>query len=872
MRARCPCVRQANSPLLYYFMIEEALRRKERFFEDRERIFNDSELLKDAFEFSKSWSVLVEEYILDALKDMKLNCAVASVGSFARRELSPYSDIDVMFIFDKVDGSNQLIKDCVTVLWDSGIEVSHTVREFSDIKKFLKEDLHAFTQFFETRFIIGNDKIYHEWNGKVLSSLNDNYKRMLIYEYFEDLRLRYQKYGDSAKVLEPNVKYTAGGLRDLQVIEWIFSLKNGLILNSQHEITQTETFLEILRKEKIIVPRAVTRLYESYKILLSTRNYLHLVSGHKNDRLEFSDQEKIAKLIGYGSNSWHLLMRRYFEASNVIKRFARTMMKRFEEEISKPISEYLSIPLDEDFMIKGNVIYLVSEIDLTMSVILRAFYYRCLYDAHFDERLRGGIIEAVVDHEEIQNLEPSSSVFFREILKLPKNVGKTLNVMNELGVLGTFLPEFRDLIGFFQPGVYHCYTADEHTLIALNNLETLSDETTFLGKLFQILKQKDTLYLAVLFHDIAKPISVSGHEIIGAEIANSIMERLGYEQKEIQAVQFLVRHHLTMEQVAFRRNLNDASTLNTFANLFPNSELLDLLYLITYADLSAVSPVVWTQWKGELLYELYFKTKRMIDERITGQELLTSSMEEIMKTSELYADEAVKDHIELMDDLGYLQYFSPEEINQHIEEIEKGSTISVFFKEDSSFTTITVITRDSDALLSRLCGALAINDLNIHDAKIFTRKDGIVIDSFNVTDFRTGEIVDKSRYERIEKHLGMTIKNELQITKEFSKIKSKWWRLENKLFKRKGKIKIVFEKHDKYTIIDVFSADRLGLLYQITKKMNELGLSIYFAKINTKADDIVDSFYILDRYKKKISPNEYELITHELTLTIEEML
>jgi [protein-PII] uridylyltransferase len=853
-------------------MIEEALRRKERFFEDRERIFNDSELLKDAFEFSKSWSVLVEEYILDALKDMKLNCAVASVGSFARRELSPYSDIDVMFIFDKVDGSNQLIKDCVTVLWDSGIEVSHTVREFSDIKKFLKEDLHAFTQFFETRFIIGNDKIYHEWNGKVLSSLNDNYKRMLIYEYFEDLRLRYQKYGDSAKVLEPNVKYTAGGLRDLQVIEWIFSLKNGLILNSQHEITQTETFLEILRKEKIIVPRAVTRLYESYKILLSTRNYLHLVSGHKNDRLEFSDQEKIAKLIGYGSNSWHLLMRRYFEASNVIKRFARTMMKRFEEEISKPISEYLSIPLDEDFMIKGNVIYLVSEIDLTMSVILRAFYYRCLYDAHFDERLRGGIIEAVVDHEEIQNLEPSSSVFFREILKLPKNVGKTLNVMNELGVLGTFLPEFRDLIGFFQPGVYHCYTADEHTLIALNNLETLSDETTFLGKLFQILKQKDTLYLAVLFHDIAKPISVSGHEIIGAEIANSIMERLGYEQKEIQAVQFLVRHHLTMEQVAFRRNLNDASTLNTFANLFPNSELLDLLYLITYADLSAVSPVVWTQWKGELLYELYFKTKRMIDERITGQELLTSSMEEIMKTSELYADEAVKDHIELMDDLGYLQYFSPEEINQHIEEIEKGSTISVFFKEDSSFTTITVITRDSDALLSRLCGALAINDLNIHDAKIFTRKDGIVIDSFNVTDFRTGEIVDKSRYERIEKHLGMTIKNELQITKEFSKIKSKWWRLENKLFKRKGKIKIVFEKHDKYTIIDVFSADRLGLLYQITKKMNELGLSIYFAKINTKADDIVDSFYILDRYKKKISPNEYELITHELTLTIEEML
>ena len=858
--------------MFYNIMIEEALKVKEEFLENRDKLFSDSELLKDAFEFSMRWSVLVEEYILRILKNMKLSCAVASVGSFARRELSPYSDIDVMFVFDKVDGSNQIIKNAVAALWDSGIEVSHTVRDFTDIKKFLKEDLHAFTQFFETRFICGNDKVYNEWNTKVLSSLNDNYKRMLIYEYFEDLRMRYQKYGDSAKVLEPNIKFTAGGLRDLQVIEWIYCLKNGLILNSQNEITQTESFLEIMKKEKIVVPRAVTRLYESYKILLSTRNYLHIVSGHKNDRLEFNDQEKIAKMVGLGSGNWQLLMRRYFEASNVIKRFTRTMMKRFEEEISKPISDYLSYPLDDDFTIKGNVIYLASGIELTMSVILRAFYYRGLHDARFDEHLRGDMIEAVIDHEETQNLEPSSSAFFREILKLPKNVGKTLNVMNELGVLGTFLPEFKDLIGYFQPGVYHCYTADEHTLIALNNVENLFQETTFLGKLFQFLKQKDVLYLAVLFHDIAKPISVSGHEIIGAEIASSIMERLGYEQNEIQSVQFLVRHHLTMEQVAFRRNLNDASTLNTFANLFPNSELLDLLYLVTFADLSAVSPVVWTQWKSELLYELYFKTKRMIEERITGQELLTASVEEIMKNSELYEEEAVKDHIELMNDLGYLQHFSPEEINQHIEEIEKGSPISVIFKEDTSFTTITIITKDSEALLSRLCGALAINDLNIHDAKIFTRKDGIVIDSFYVTDFRTGEVVDKFRYEKIENHLNKTIKNELQISSEFSKVKSKWWRLENKLFKRRGKIKIVFEKHDKYTIIDVYSPDRLGLLYQITKKMNELGLSIYFAKINTKADDIVDSFYILDRHKKKISSNEYELITHELTLTIEEML
>ncbi|MCX7798280.1 MAG: [protein-PII] uridylyltransferase [Melioribacter sp.] len=853
-------------------MIAEALKLKEDFLRDRNLIFNNQELLKDPFLFCKEWSILVEEYILKALKEIKLNCAIASVGSFARRELSPYSDIDIMFIFDKVSNDDNTVKKCVTILWDTGIEVSHTVREFSDIKKFLKEDLHAFTQFFETRFICGNKNIYNEWNQKVLSSIKDNNKKLLINEYLEDRNLRYQKYGSSAKVLEPNIKFTAGGLRDLQVVEWMYSIKNGVILNSQNEITQTEHFINILKENKILIPRAATRLLESYKFILNTRNHLHLISGHKNDRLEFSDQEKIALRHGYTESNWQNYMKRYFESTNVIKRFTTTMSKRFEEELSKPISDYLAIQLDDDFNLKGSTIYYIGKTELSMSVILRAFYYRCLYDAKFDDELRSQIVEAVIDHEETKSLEIQSSVFFREILKIPKNVSKTLFAMNELGVLGAFLPEFKEMINFFQPGVYHCYTADEHTLVALSNLENLNYENNFLGRLFQSIKEKDILYLAVLFHDIAKPITVSGHEIIGAEIANSVMERLGYESEEIQKVKFLVRHHLTMEQVAFRRNLNDPTTLNTFADIFPSSELIDLLYLLTYADLSAVSPVVWTQWKSELLFELYSKTKRMVEERITGEELLALSMEEIMKTSDIFDDDTVKNHIDSIDDLGYLQYFTAEEINQHIEEIQKGLPVSVLFKEEEGFTSITVITKDSDALLSRLCGALTINDLNIHDAKIFTRKDGIVIDNFNVTDFRTNQVVSNSRYVKISKDIELAVANELQISKEFNRIKSKWWRLENKFFKRKGNVKIAFEKHDRFTIIDVFSPDRLGLLYQITKKMNELGLSIYFAKINTKADDIVDSFYVLDKNRKKVSVNNYELIKHELKKAIEEIL
>lgn len=845
---------------------------KAKFYIDRDRIFSDEDLLKDSYKFCVNYSLLVEECIQKIVKTTKLNFAVASIGGFSRRELSPYSDIDIMFICQSIENDKDEIGRIVQELWDCGIEASHTVREFSDLNKFLEEDLHSFTQFFETRFLIGNEPLYWKWNKELLGLITEPVKEKLLHRYYEDVKLRHEKYGESAKELEPNVKYTSGGLRDLQVVEWMYSIKNVLLLVDQNEITQTESFLAHLRQTKFLHPKAIIRLFESYKYVLNIRNHLHLLSGYKNDRLEFSSQEKLSKEFGFGSDESHQLMKKYFECSNIIKRFENTIMKRFSEEFAGPISDYLAIQLDDDFYIKGNVIYANEMESVTFSKILRAFYYRGLYDARFDETFRSAIIEKIISLEECLEPERESSVFFREILKLPKNVGKTLTSMNELGILGAFLPEFKDLVGFFQPGVYHCYTADEHTLIALNTLENLDQNNFALYKIFHSIKKRDLLYISILFHDIAKPISIGGHEIIGGEIASTVMVRLGYEQKEISLVQFLVRHHLTMEQVAFRRNLFDPITLNKFAALFTDVETLDYLYLLTYADLSAVSPQVWTQWKSDLLADLYKKTRTMLLERISGEDLLSVAHAEAISESDFFSEDSIKSHIDSINDLSYMQHYSQEEINQHIEEIEKGSPVSVFFKRDENFTGITVITRDSESLLSRLCGALTINDLNIHDARIFTRKDGVVIDFFNVSDFRSGMEVELLRYDKIKADVELAVGNELQIVAEFNKVKSKWWRIENKFFKRKGKIKITFEKHDKYTIIDVYSPDRLGLLYQITRKMNELGLSIYFAKIATQGDDVVDAFYVLDRRRKKVSSNEYELISTQLTETIQELL
>jgi [protein-PII] uridylyltransferase len=849
---------------------------KKDFLKKRNQLFLDNEKNVESLEFSMSYSLLVEDQIRLLTKNRKPAFAIASAGSFSRRELAPYSDIDIIFITDSLTGNEKEISDLVTSLWDNGIEVSHTVRDFDDISKYLKEDLHTFTQFFETRLIFGSEKIYNKWNELLLASLTIDVQKNLLYDFVHDIEDRYEKYGQSPKTLEPNVKLSAGGLRDFQAIEWMYVLKNKELLNKQGEKVQSEAFVDMMLEKEYSSPAECRKLFNSYKLLLTVRNLLHLQSGQKVDRFEFALQLKIAHLFYSRKDAIALFMKDYFEAANIIYRFNKSIVKKFLEEITDPLPEALAIELDEDFILKGKTLSLNVRRELKLSDILRAFYYRGFNNAPFDDKLRTLAIETVDKEEEMRFNNPESSVFFREILRLPRNVGQTLSAMNELGVLGAFMPEFKDLIGFLQHGVYHQYTADEHTLTAIANAEKLDKDNTNLGKIFKGLKDKEILYLALLFHDIAKPINISGHEIIGAEMASSIMFRLGYSEEEVEKVSFLVRNHLHMEQVAFRRNLADPETLNNFTSRFNSLHELDLLYLVTYADLSAVNPAVWTSWKSDLLSELYRKTNAMLNEQISGEDLLISSTyvipNKISRYSPTISESNVREHIESINDIAYAHHFTDEEIARHIEEIQRGVSVSTLFKELNDFTNITVITKDFPSLLSKICGVMSINDANIHDAKIFTRKDGVVIDSFNVSDFRTGRKIEPERYSKIDEDLNSVVTGLLQLNQEFTKMKNKWWRIESKFFKRTGKVKITFENHEKYTIVDVFSPDRLGFLYQVTSKMNELGLSIYFAKISTTGDDIVDSFYVLERSGKKVSTYDYELIKTELTDTITQLL
>lgn len=841
-------------------------------FERNPSIFHEEFIKKNGFQFSMEYTLSVESFILNSVGNKFSNMAIASLGSFSRRELSPKSDIDIMFISSEPQKYEEEIQHLITLLWDNGIEVSHTIRTPDDIQKFLNDDLQSFTQFFEVRFIAGSYPIYTAWIENLLQSLTPEVSHELCEALIEESELRYRKYGNSPKVIEPNIKSTAGGLRDLQLVEWLYAIQYKKLPDKQIERPEMENFVGILLQDKLTTPKECDRLRKAYKFLLTLRHLLHLVHNSKHDRLEFEDQIKLAKIFGYKKDGYRVLMKQYFESSNTIYRFTKSYIKRYRRRI-KPNTKEVGYLLDSDFFISGNMIRYEGDGTLSMSDILRGFYYRAKYNAFFSEELRGTIVESL--DEIAMNQDVESSTFFREILRLNGEVGKSLSVMNELGVLSAFMPEWAEFSGFIQHGVYHVYTADEHTLKTIENLEKLKYDTASLGRLFNKLKKRDVLFLGLIFHDIAKPIDTAGHEILGAAIAENVMMRLGYSDEETEMVKFLVESHLYMEQVAFRRNLNDPETLNSFTQRVNTPEKLDMLYLLTYADLSAVNPALWTSWKNDMLFELYFKAKAMIDEKLSGEDVLLTNVlpKDISKHSALISENHVVNHIDAFnDEISYTAHFSDEEIARHIEEILNGNDVAIIFKENENFTNVTVITRDVPSLLSKICGVMLINDVNIHDAGIFTRKDGIVIDNFNLTDFRTGEKINPERYVKIEEDLHDVLRGILQLPSEITRMKSRWWRIENRFFKKPGKVKIKFEEKEKFTIIDIFSPDRLGFLYLVTNKLTDLGLNIQFAKISTAGDEIIDAFYVLNRENKKVSENYYSFIESELTTAIEQIL
>ncbi|MGD1044120.1 MAG: [protein-PII] uridylyltransferase [Bacteroidota bacterium] len=809
---------------------------------------------------------------------------VVALGGYGRKELCFSSDTDVMFLISDEQqraAVTPAVQEFIHNLLDVGLTIGHSFRTIDECITLPPEDFESRMSLIEARFICGDRTIFRKLISSIQEKIKKDDRHSFVHRISDSRRMRHNKYGSSAKLLEPNIKNSAGGLRDIHAALWLMRGTGTIPIPKNLGASETAT-LHLLTSQAVklqFTPSALKELKSSFDTLLRVRNEMHIQSNALHDTLEFSFQQRIASGLHYRTKSKRAkvehFMQDYYRASRSVALFCTQVIDWSHDRWSPVVLETKTAKLSGTLSIRNGRIHLSKRgVTISNELLLRAFLFRSERHAKFSFQLEDAI------HRRLQFLKPlctpSETELFRLLLHRPNGIGSALRTMNELGLLERWIPEWKPMVSFFQHNQYHYYTADEHTIIALANAEALEHSSSSFGTVFRSLPRRDTLYLACLLHDIAKPSHIGKHEIKGVFIAKRVLQRLLYDDL-IEDVSFLIRHHLLMEQVAFRRNLNDTQTIVDFARTFDRIEQLDYLYVLTYADLSAVNKNVWTEWKELLLRDLYRKARIVLEKEMTSEEIRkrTAQLVEEKHTDIIHnlaaafpADE-VNAHISQFSDTSYIAAFKPDEIANHLQAIRQTEKISVLFQQSNSFTDVTFIAQDSPGVLSKFCGVLTANDANILNAEVFTRRDGIVIDKFRVVEFGSNAALSEDHCLRISRDVTEVMEGRIEIARLIERHRMRWKR-RTRIVNPNTRCDVEFEDHPQFTIIDVYAPDMLGLLYRITETISRLGLNISFAKIATRVDGIVDSFYLLDTGGKKLDdPVQQEVAKREILATIQ---
>lgn len=805
--------------------------------------------------------------------------AVVAVGGYARRELSPSSDADVTVLCGTGDArpeAEAMATRFLHILWDAGVDMGHSVRSLEDLGDPALRRVDTWASLVEGRFVCGDGELAAEMDRRIAGRGPESnwFPQALL----EDLDARHDRYGHSVKLLEPNIKKSAGGLRDIQTVYWLHRAAGGAVAPGDGgSLPVLVPFLRSLGAAGHLDAEEVAEGINALEFLLRVRHEMHYRRAGLHDTLEFPLQKDVAEGLGFdtggGTPPVESFMRTYYLHARTIRRITQHLTHRFRESYTSPLHARTgSEKVGSLFRVYVDQLSVDAGVERFTrgAQLLEAFVHAAEAEADPDHRLRG-LVARSLDLVTPSDPDPAElGTGLRRIL-VSGRAGVTLQAMNDVGLLGRLIPEFGDLVAFFQYNVYHYYTADEHTLIALANAEALRERQGVLHEVFRALRRKEILLLAVLLHDIGKPRGVADHEITGADIAADMLTRLGMEDA-VPAVSFLVRHHLVMEQVAFRRNIHDADTIREFAALFERPELLDLLYLLTYADLSAVNRTVWTEWKSTMLRDLYLRTSEVLRRNLKGEDIAAYHREQRQEAADRVVEglssvlprDEVERHLRSIEGDAYLSHFTGEEVREHIAHGAAGETVTLV-AQGEGHTDVTVIARDAPFALSRCCAVLAANDATIFDASVFTRTDGVIIDRFRVSDAGGGGALDAAVCEKIASDMRLVLAGDLDIEHLFAAHHRRWKRRPKPLINPAVRTDVSFETSPRHTIIDVYAPDSVGLLYRITETISRLGLDIFFARIATRVDGVVDAFYVLERGGGRLEdPGRREAVRREL--------
>ena len=780
--------------------------------------------------------------------------ALVALGGYGRQELFPFSDIDLMLVYDPAskDKLESLIEAILYPLWDTGLEVGHATRTLDECLADAAEDFFFRVAMLDARLIAGSEALFGKLTERYRAVYIEGKRQEFLDDMLEQRLKRECQYGRHTYLLEPHIKESCGGFRDIQSMLWtahvIFGLND---LASLHEAG-------LLSQEEL------KRFEKAQDYLVRIRNRLHYVSGRKNDQLFFEHQEEMAKAFGY-ANARDMLavehfMREVYAHMQTISVTTDLFFEHVEEVLGNEDGQKAARKLEPGIEQRHNKIHLQG-LDFAgnkAKLFMRLFYQSARTGTPLHYRTRKTITANLSLVDEKFRKSRRNEKIFLAILAAPGSF-RVLEEMLDTGFLTAYLPELAKVESLAQHDVYHVFTVDRHLLQTVGELEKLRQEESHV---FAVVSSPQILFLAGLLHDIGKGMG-HGHAERGADLSRQIGARLGLEADKIDILDFLVRNHLFLSHTALRRDLEDEEFIMRCAGRVNTTEKLAMLYLLTIADARATGPTVWNDWKGALLLELYLKIALLLDrssfsqhEQARGTELGAQWIRE--KVKELLPAGVHPDLNQLPDD--YLINFPPEVICKHIEYTRSLVSRDVlFFHEESQESwTLLLITRDRPGLLSRVFGVLSLHNLNVLAAQIFTWTDGTAVDALEVNS-AIGEHYDGQQWEDLEMDLNLAINQRLGIEHRLQRKPARLGGAHGQSeYRLRAKVEIDNQDSEKFTVIEVYANDRIGLLYDITRSLSDFGLSIYRARIGSRSDQAVDVFYILDRNGKKVSDKRFQ--------------
>ncbi|HEV8679519.1 MAG TPA: [protein-PII] uridylyltransferase [Stellaceae bacterium] len=789
--------------------------------------------------------------------------AIVAVGGYGRGEMAPFSDIDLLFLlpYKLTPHSEQVIEYLLYVLWDLGLKVGHSTRTVADCLRYAKADLTIRTALLEARYVWGEQALYTELKARFEAEILRGTAAQFVTDKLAERDARHQRVGDSRYQLEPNIKEGKGGLRDLHTLYWLAKYI--------YRIDDVAKLVEL----GVLSAEESARFERAQSFLWTVRVHLHYLAGRAEERLTFDMQAEIGARMGYtdhaGARGVERFMKHYFLVAKDVGDLTRIFCAILEaDQQRKPrlpwlrwgtgrrvlagfvlSGEWLTIP-GEDFFKNDPV------------ALIRLFHVAQEHDLDIHPRALRAVTQSLRLIDARLREDPEANRLFLEILTSKKNPEIALRRMNEAGVFGRFVPDFGRVVAQMQYDMYHVYTTDEHTLFALgilHQIETgqLKAELPVASEIMPTIVSRRALYVATLLHDIAKGRG-GDHSQLGEKVALKLGPRLGLSAEETETVAWLVRWHLLMSSIAFKRDIGDPHTIQSFVDRVQSPERLKLLLVLTAADIRAVGPKVWNGWKAALLRELYHSALDVISGGLTVEARDSRIAAAQAKARALLPDFS-EEEFAAFTSRGYPFYWLSLDAETHArharlmrEADASGAPLTVEKRIDPAraVTEVTLYTADHPGLFSRIAGALAVSGANIVDARIMTMSNGMALDTLWVQDH------DNTPFDRPDKlaKLAFTFENVLtgDLKPHIELERRPAIPSRTSVFTVPPRVLIDNQASRSHTVIEVNGRDRPGLLWEVTRELTRLSLQVSSAKISTYGEKVVDVFYVKNLFGHKV--------------------